>query len=114
MINAIGLQNPGSNVVINDIMPRLDKTETRFIINISTLCAISDVSLIRREFGNDWFRCVLATNLNHTIGHIRVVTKCHAPFFDIHAGLLLATIKVAYQVLRLNPLRYSKYIKFIR
>jgi dihydroorotate dehydrogenase (NAD+) catalytic subunit len=35
MINAIGLQNPGSNVVINDIMPRLDKTETRFIINIS-------------------------------------------------------------------------------
>ena len=35
MINAIGLQNPGSDVVINDIMPRLDKTETRFIINIS-------------------------------------------------------------------------------
>jgi dihydroorotate dehydrogenase len=27
MINAIGLQNPGSDVVINDIMPRLDKTK---------------------------------------------------------------------------------------
>ncbi|RUM81115.1 MAG: dihydroorotate dehydrogenase, partial [Candidatus Thioglobus sp.] len=32
MINAIGLQNPGTDVVINDIMPNLDKTETRFII----------------------------------------------------------------------------------
>ncbi len=35
MINAIGLQNPGADVVINDILPNLDKTETRFIINIS-------------------------------------------------------------------------------
>jgi dihydroorotate dehydrogenase (NAD+) catalytic subunit len=35
MINAIGLQNPGADVVINEIMPTLDKTETRFIINIS-------------------------------------------------------------------------------
>ncbi|MDC9714570.1 MAG: dihydroorotate dehydrogenase [Gammaproteobacteria bacterium] len=35
MINAIGLQNPGTDVVINDIMPNLDKTETHFIINIS-------------------------------------------------------------------------------
>ncbi|MBW5291384.1 MAG: Dihydroorotate dehydrogenase, catalytic subunit [Candidatus Ruthia sp. Asou_11_S2] len=35
MINAIGLQNPGTDAVINDIMPNLDKTETRFIINIS-------------------------------------------------------------------------------
>jgi dihydroorotate dehydrogenase (NAD+) catalytic subunit len=32
MINAIGLQNPGSDVVINDIMPRLDKTETRSVL----------------------------------------------------------------------------------
>lgn len=35
MINAIGLQNPGADVVINDIMPNMDKTQTRFIINIS-------------------------------------------------------------------------------
>ena len=35
MINAIGLQNPGADAVLNDIMPNLDKTETRFIINIS-------------------------------------------------------------------------------
>ena len=35
MINAIGLQNPGADVVINQIMPSLDKSETKFIINIS-------------------------------------------------------------------------------
>ena len=35
MLNAIGLQNPGTNSVINDIMPGLNKPETKFIINIS-------------------------------------------------------------------------------
>ena len=35
MINAIGLQNPGADAVINNIMPNLDKNETQFIINIS-------------------------------------------------------------------------------
>ncbi len=35
MINAIGLQNPGADAVINNILPKLNKAETRFIINIS-------------------------------------------------------------------------------
>ena len=35
MLNAIGLQNPGTQAVIEEIMPSLDKTETKFIINIS-------------------------------------------------------------------------------
>jgi len=35
MLNSIGLQNPGTNVVIDEIMPSLKKNETRFIINIS-------------------------------------------------------------------------------
>ena len=35
MLNAIGLQNPGTTSVITDILPALDKDETRFIINIS-------------------------------------------------------------------------------
>jgi dihydroorotate dehydrogenase (NAD+) catalytic subunit len=34
MLNAIGLQNPGAEVVINDILPRLDFTETRFFANV--------------------------------------------------------------------------------
>ncbi|MBK8959084.1 MAG: dihydroorotate dehydrogenase [Proteobacteria bacterium] len=35
MLNAIGLQNPGARVVVDDILPKLDFTETRFIANVS-------------------------------------------------------------------------------
>jgi len=35
MLNAIGLQNPGVDVVVNDILPALDFDETRFIANVS-------------------------------------------------------------------------------
>ncbi len=35
MINAIGLQNPGTKAVINDILPTLDFSETKFIANVS-------------------------------------------------------------------------------
>ena len=35
MLNAIGLQNPGVDYVINDILPELDFSETRFIANVS-------------------------------------------------------------------------------
>jgi dihydroorotate dehydrogenase (NAD+) catalytic subunit len=35
MLNAIGLQNPGVEQVIADILPRLDFDETRFIANVS-------------------------------------------------------------------------------
>ncbi|MES9939753.1 MAG: dihydroorotate dehydrogenase [Candidatus Thiodiazotropha sp. 6PLUC2] len=35
MLNAIGLQNPGVDHVVNKILPSLDFTETRFIANVS-------------------------------------------------------------------------------
>lgn len=35
MLNAIGLQNPGARFVINDILPQIDFSETRFIANVS-------------------------------------------------------------------------------
>jgi dihydroorotate dehydrogenase (NAD+) catalytic subunit len=35
MLNAIGLQNPGTRYVVNDILPALDFDETRFIANVS-------------------------------------------------------------------------------
>lgn len=35
MLNAIGLQNPGAEHVVNKILPELDFTETRFIANLS-------------------------------------------------------------------------------
>jgi dihydroorotate dehydrogenase (NAD+) catalytic subunit len=35
LLNAIGLQNPGVDAVVNDILPKLDFQETRFIANVS-------------------------------------------------------------------------------
>lgn len=35
MLNAIGLQNPGTRHVIDEILPKLDFEETRFIANLS-------------------------------------------------------------------------------
>ncbi|WP_455198241.1 dihydroorotate dehydrogenase [Kaarinaea lacus] len=35
MLNAIGLQNPGARHVVDEILPKLDFEETRFIANIS-------------------------------------------------------------------------------
>ncbi|MDZ7661475.1 dihydroorotate dehydrogenase [Thiohalophilus sp.] len=35
MLNAIGLQNPGSRHVVDNILPELDFSETRFIANLS-------------------------------------------------------------------------------
>ena len=35
MLNSIGLQNPGSRAVIDEILPSLDFTETRFFANLS-------------------------------------------------------------------------------
>ena len=35
MLNAIGLQNPGAHMVVNQILPQLDFEETRFIANLS-------------------------------------------------------------------------------
>lgn len=35
MLNAIGLQNPGARHVVDEILPKLDFDETRFIANVS-------------------------------------------------------------------------------
>lgn len=35
MLNSIGLQNPGTDQVVNHILPTLDFSETRFIANVS-------------------------------------------------------------------------------
>ncbi len=35
MLNAIGLQNPGARAVVEEILPGLDFSETRFIANVS-------------------------------------------------------------------------------
>lgn len=48
MINAIGLQNPGVDVVVNDILPTLDFSESRFIANVSGSTVEEYVEVARR------------------------------------------------------------------
>ncbi|MEN8107351.1 MAG: dihydroorotate dehydrogenase [Pseudomonadota bacterium] len=49
MLNAIGLQNPGVDTVINDILPALDFTETRFIANVSG-STVEEYAEVTRRF----------------------------------------------------------------
>ena len=49
MLNAIGLQNPGMEVVIEEILPRLDFSETRFIANVCG-SSIEDYEVVTKRF----------------------------------------------------------------
>jgi dihydroorotate dehydrogenase (NAD+) catalytic subunit len=49
MLNAIGLQNPGTDHVVRNILPTLDFTETRFIANVSG-STIEEYAEVTRRF----------------------------------------------------------------
>lgn len=51
MLNAIGLQNPGVDVVIRDILPKLDFSETNFIANVCG-STVDDYAEVTRRFDN--------------------------------------------------------------
>lgn len=48
MINAIGLQNPGADYVVDQILPTLDREETRFFANVSGSTIEEYVEVTRR------------------------------------------------------------------
>ncbi|MDH3375281.1 MAG: dihydroorotate dehydrogenase [Gammaproteobacteria bacterium] len=49
MLNAIGLQNPGVDIVVDDILPGLDFSETRFIANVCG-STIDDYAAVTARF----------------------------------------------------------------
>ncbi len=49
MLNAIGLQNPGMDIVVDQILPDLDFSETRFIANVCG-STIEDYACVTRRF----------------------------------------------------------------
>jgi len=49
MLNAIGLQNPGVDKVVDDILPGLDFSETRFFANVSG-STIAEYEQVTRRF----------------------------------------------------------------
>lgn len=51
MLNAIGLQNPGARYVVDEILPGLDFSETRYIANLSG-STVEDYAEVARIFDN--------------------------------------------------------------
>ncbi len=49
MLNAIGLQNPGVDAVVDTILPQLDFTETRFFANVSG-STVEEYEAVTRRF----------------------------------------------------------------
>ncbi len=49
MLNSIGLQNPGMDIVVGEILPELDFTETRFIANVCG-STIEDYEVVTKRF----------------------------------------------------------------
>jgi len=49
MLNAIGLQNPGMEIVVEQILPELDFSETRFIANVCG-STIEDYAVVTKRF----------------------------------------------------------------
>jgi dihydroorotate dehydrogenase (NAD+) catalytic subunit len=49
MLNAIGLQNPGMDKVVDEILPTLDFTETRFIANVCG-STVEDYAIVTKKF----------------------------------------------------------------
>lgn len=49
MLNAIGLQNPGMDIVVDQILPGLDFSETRFIANVCG-STIDDYAIVTKRF----------------------------------------------------------------
>ncbi|HSD68673.1 MAG TPA: dihydroorotate dehydrogenase [Woeseiaceae bacterium] len=49
MLNAIGLQNPGMDKVVDEILPQLDFSETRFIANVCG-STVEDYAAVTRRF----------------------------------------------------------------
>jgi dihydroorotate dehydrogenase (NAD+) catalytic subunit len=49
MLNAIGLQNPGMDKVVDDILPGLDFSETRFIANVCG-STVEDYAAVSKRF----------------------------------------------------------------
>jgi dihydroorotate dehydrogenase (NAD+) catalytic subunit len=67
MLNAIGLQNPGVQVVVNDILPQLDFSETQFCANVCG-STIDDYVEVTRRFNDS---PVAAIELNISCPNIK-------------------------------------------
>jgi dihydroorotate dehydrogenase (NAD+) catalytic subunit len=101
MLNAIGLQNPGVDVVVRDILPKLDFSETRFFANICG-STIEDYAEIARRFDDS---PIDAVEINISCPNIKEGGVEFGNFPDMSARVVAACRKATSKPLitKLSP-----------
>ena len=101
MLNAIGLQNPGMDVVVDDILPTLDFDETRFIANVCG-STIEDYEAVTKKFDDS---AIDAIEINISCPNIKEGGVSFGNYPEMSARVVAACRKVTKKPLiaKLSP-----------
>ncbi|MGB5347514.1 MAG: dihydroorotate dehydrogenase [Woeseia sp.] len=101
MLNAIGLQNPGMDKVIEQILPTLDFGETRFIANVCG-STIDDYALVTARFDDS---PIDAIEINISCPNIKEGGVSFGNYPDMSAKVVAACRKVTAKpiIAKLSP-----------
>ena len=101
MLNAIGLQNPGVEVVIDEILPGLDFSETKFIANVCG-STIDDYVEVTRRFEDS---PIDAIEINISCPNIKEGGVAFGNYPDMSARVVTACRKVTTKpiITKLSP-----------
>ncbi|NND54669.1 MAG: dihydroorotate dehydrogenase [Gammaproteobacteria bacterium] len=101
MLNAIGLQNPGMDKVIDDILPTLDFKETRFIANVCG-STIDDYAAVTKRFDDSR---IDAIEINISCPNIKEGGVSFGNYPDMSAKVVAACRKVTSKpiIAKLSP-----------
>lgn len=101
MLNAIGLQNPGVDHVVREILPTLDFSETRFIANVSG-STIEEYAEVTRRFDDS---PIDAIEINISCPNVKEGGVAFGNYPDMSARVVEACRKVTRKPLitKLSP-----------
>jgi len=101
MLNAIGLQNPGVDYVVRNILPELDFTETRFIANVCG-STIEEYAEVTRRFDDS---PIDAMEINISCPNVKEGGVAFGNYPDMSARVVAACRKVTKKPLitKLSP-----------
>jgi dihydroorotate dehydrogenase (NAD+) catalytic subunit len=101
MLNAIGLQNPGVDAVVNNILPTLDFSETRFFANVCG-STIEEYAEVARRFDDS---PIDAMEINISCPNVKEGGVAFGNYPDMSAHVVAACRKVTKKPLitKLSP-----------
>jgi dihydroorotate dehydrogenase (NAD+) catalytic subunit len=101
MLNAIGLQNPGVDYVVREILPKLDFGETRFIANVCG-STIEEYAEVARRFDDS---AIDAMEINISCPNVKEGGVAFGNYPDMSARVVEACRKVTRKPLitKLSP-----------